>query len=444
MKQPLDYETKSSYSLTVTATDSDNEPASVKVTITVTDVGPRFGKASYGFTVAESAAKDTAVGTVTASPEAGFTGVIYNLTGVGNAHFAIDKVSGQITVVKDLDYETQRSYDLMVKAESATPDQGVTRTPDETSVPLTINVGDVGPAFSQSSYSFTVADDAPTGKVVGTVKALLEGDFAGFESVEHEFLPRSSEFSIHKTTGVITVAGVLDYSNGSYTLNVRATPQKAGYTDDPGNVRVPIGPPGKASTSTPAAAGGAPAAKAVMKDHPLGFELSVMGEPVAVGGTVSYTLTLTNRHNVALTNLTWRDVTLGGAAQTLADLAPGASVTVSGSFGPVQAIHLPGIILTFAADSDQTTERLASGFVTLTDAAMQPAALPAASTLTISVVRAQFAAPDMHLAHNIPDLTLTLDGADISGGFLTHYEATAALRAGATPPPRYWKRVLTR
>ncbi len=205
---------------------------------------------------------------------------------------------------------------------------------------------------------------------------------------------------------------------------MRATPQKAGYTDDPGNVKVTIGPPGKASTSPP---GGAPAAKAVMKDQPLGFELSVMGEPVAVGGTVSYTLTLTNRHNVALTNLTWRDVTFGGAAQTLTDLAPGASVTVSGSFGPVQAIHLPGIILTFAADSDQTTERLASGFVTLTDAAMQPAALPAASTLTISVVRAQFAAPDMHLAHNIPDLTLTLDGADISCGFLTHYEATGGL-----------------
>ncbi len=104
-----------------------------------------------------------------------------------------------------------------------------------------------------------------------------------------------------------------------------------------------------------------------------------MGEPVAVGGTVSYTLALTNRHDVALSNLTWRDVTFGGAAQTLADLAPGASVTVSGSFGPVHAIHLPGIILTFVADSDQTDERLASGFVTLADAAIaapQPAALP--------------------------------------------------------------------
>ncbi len=47
--------------------------------------------------------------------------------------------------------------------------------------------------------------------------------------------------------------------------------------------------------------------------------------------------------------------------------------------------------------------------------------------LTIRVVRAQFAAPDTHLAHNIPDLTLTLDGADISCGFLTHYEATGGL-----------------
>ncbi len=429
VKQDLDYEKTESYSLTVTATDSDNEPASVKVTITVTDAGPRFGKASYSFTVAESTAKDAAVGTVTASPESGFTGVTYGLTGTGNGDFTIDKDSGQITVAKGLDYETTPSYDLMVKAESATPDQGVTRKAEVTLVPLTISVGNVGPSFGKASYGFTVAEDKAKPYKVGTVTALLTGDFAGFESVKHRFEPSSSVFSIDETTGVITVAGALDYSQGSYKLNVRATPVKTGAAaGDPGNVSVRIGPPGKAST--PAASSGAPAARAAVKEHLLGFELSVMGEPVAVGEMVSYTLTLTNRHNVALTNLTWRDVTFGGAAQTLADLAPGASVTVSGSVGPVQAIHLPGIILTFVADSDQTDERLASGFVTLTDAAIaapQPAALPAASMLTIRVVRAQFAAPDTHLAHNIPDLTLTLDGADISCGFLTHYEATGGL-----------------
>ena len=377
----LDYEDKQSHSLTVTAVDSDKEPESVVVTITVTDVGPRFGKASYRFTVAEDKAKPYKVGTVTASPEAGFTGVIYTLTGAGKADFAIDKDSGQITVSNNLDYETTPSYNLMVQAESNTPDQGVTRKAEVTLVPLTINVGDVGPTFSRSSYSFTVAEDAEKDTVVGTVTALLTGDFAGFESVKHRFEPSSSVFSIDETTGVITVAGALDYSQGSYKLNVRATPVKTGAAaGDPGNVSVRIGPPGKAST--PAASSGAPAARAAVKEHLLGFELSVMGEPVAVGGTVSYTLTLTNRHNVALTNLTWRDVTFGGAAQTLTDAAI---------------------------------------------AAPQPAALPAASMLTIRVVRAQFAAPDTHLAHNIPDLTLTLDGADINCGFLTHYEATGGL-----------------
>ncbi len=177
--------------------------------------------------------------------------------------------------------------------------------------------------------------------------------------------------------------------------------------------------------------------------------LTVPEAPVPVGETLAYTLTASNTGTVNLTGVTWRDVTSGGTAQPLSNLAAGASVTATGSFGPVQTHHLPGIILTVAVDTDQTDERLASKFVTLTAAPSESSGRqsppsgqdglsgqpPGSSTrtrvpssLVLRVVRVQYNVPDVHLAHNIPDLLLTLpDGSETTCNFLTHYENTGGL-----------------
>ena len=63
VNKTLDYEKKNSYDLMVTARAS-GESTDVPLTITVPNVGPAFGKASYGFTVAEDAAANAEVGTV--------------------------------------------------------------------------------------------------------------------------------------------------------------------------------------------------------------------------------------------------------------------------------------------------------------------------------------------------------------------------------------------
>ena len=50
------------------------------------------------------------------------------------------------------------------------------------------------------------------------------------------------------------------------------------------------------------------------------------------------------------------------------------------------------------------------------------------STLVLRVVRVLYEVPDVHLAHNIPDLLLTLpDGSETTCNFLTHYESTGGL-----------------
>ena len=67
--------------------------------------------------------------------------------------------------------------------------------------------------------------------------------------------------------------------------------------------------------------------------------------------------------------------------------------------------------------------------------ATSPSVIPSApSTLGLRVNRVLFSAPDVHLAHNIPDLTLTLaDGSEASCDFLTYFESNFGLARWGHP-----------
>ena len=187
-------------------------------------------------------------------------------------------------------------------------------------------------------------------------------------------------------------------------------------------------------SSTPGSTPGTP-------QGPLVLTITVSGAPIEVGQTLNYTVTVVNTGTEPLTGVTWRDVTSGTAAQSLSDIAVSGSTSTTGSFGTVRASHMPGVILTVAADSDQTSEREASLYVEVVAATLgtssdelsgQPPGsgtrTRVPSSLVLRVVRVQFNVPDVHLAHNIPDLLLTLpDGSETTCNFLTHYENTGGL-----------------
>ena len=171
--------------------------------------------------------------------------------------------------------------------------------------------------------------------------------------------------------------------------------------------------------------------------------LTVSQNPAQVGHTLTYTVTVSNTGAQQLTGLIWRDTSLDPASawQSLPDLAAGASTTASGSFGLLQSAHIPYVIVTVRVDSDQTDERVTSEQVavvaastespgspvspqpaTVDLAAQQPVSTPTRprvpSTLVLRVVRVLYEAPDVHLAHNIPDLLLTLpDGSETTCDF---------------------------
>ena len=180
----------------------------------------------------------------------------------------------------------------------------------------------------------------------------------------------------------------------------------------------------------------------------LDVTLTVPAGPAEVGQTLTYTVTASNTGAQGLTGVRWRDTTVSteSAWQSLGNLAAGASTTATGSFGPMDHSHIPHIILTVAVDSDQTDERTTSLQVEVVAATSESSTLQTPpvglsgerqvtgpqprvpSSLQLRVVRVLYEVPDVHLAHNIPDLLLTLpDGSETTCNFLTHYESTGGL-----------------
>ena len=135
----LDYEGKSSYSVTVTATDGGGLSDSIAVAISVTDVNeaPAYANASASLSVAENTATGADIGSpvTAADSDAGDT-LTYTLgTTADDGHFGIDAGSGQLQTQGALDYEGKSSYAVTV---TATDGGGLAA-----SIAVTITVTDV-------------------------------------------------------------------------------------------------------------------------------------------------------------------------------------------------------------------------------------------------------------------------------------------------------------
>ena len=116
----LNYETKSSYSVTVSATDdsgASNNSATITVTISVTDVNdaPEFAE---GSSTTLSVDKDTYpsrdLGDPVSATDADGDTLTYSLGGTDAALFEIDSTNGQLSNIGWLDYEDKSSYSVTI------------------------------------------------------------------------------------------------------------------------------------------------------------------------------------------------------------------------------------------------------------------------------------------------------------------------------------------
>ena len=221
-----DYETKSSYSLTVKASDGDGLSDSIALTVNLTNVeetlpnrAPAFASESATRQVAENSAGGVNVGAPVTATDPDDDTLTYSLSGTDASSFAIGASTGQITTVANVNYdhETKPSYSLTVEAS----DGELTD-----SIAVTVNLTDVNeaPAFAASSATLEVAENSAGGVNVGAPVTATDPDD---DALTYTLSGTdASSFAIGASTGqVTTVDGeTYDYeTKPSYSLTVKAT-----------------------------------------------------------------------------------------------------------------------------------------------------------------------------------------------------------------------------
>ena len=189
-KDPLDFESKSSYSVTITAEDTDNETGTVDVTITVTDVADdptvSIGEGSaeegedvtFEVTFSEPATKAATV-SWTASTAAG-TASSNDLSGTtsGTLMFAIGETSGTVTIstVDDEVYEADETFTVSLTSATGAvlgtaKDASGTINNDETIPTLTLPL--VSNTIRESNSGGNNHRTTMTPTLNGTVEGLI-------------------------------------------------------------------------------------------------------------------------------------------------------------------------------------------------------------------------------------------------------------------------------
>ncbi len=281
----LDYETKSSYSVTITASDGKGGITSIDVTINVTDIdetpvntpineqpensAPAFTEGSSTTrSIPENTDSGVNIGTPVTATGANGNTFIYSLAGDDADAFSINSRTGQIMTKAALDYETKSTYKVIVNvsggissASIASSDgvSGASGTSDASdasvrlastvsgngvAITVTINIADIdetpvnapineqpqnsAPVFTESSSTTrSIAENTNAGTSIGNAVSATDAD--GDTLTYSLGGTDATSFSINSATGQLQTSAALDYETKSnYTVTITATDGNGG------------------------------------------------------------------------------------------------------------------------------------------------------------------------------------------------------------------------
>uniref|UniRef100_A0A663DRW9 Cadherin related 23 n=1 Tax=Aquila chrysaetos chrysaetos TaxID=223781 RepID=A0A663DRW9_AQUCH len=242
LRQPLDRETKSEFTVEFSVSDSQGV---IKGTVNiqvgdVNDNAPRFHNQPYSVRIPENTPVGTPIFIVNATdPDQGAGGsVLYSFQPPSN-FFAIDSGRGIVSVIRELDYEVTQAYQLQVNA----TDQDKNK-PLSTLANLAITITDVqdmDPIFINLPYSTNIYENSPPGTTVRMITA-IDQDKGRPRGIGYTIVSgnTNSIFALDYISGALTLNGPLDRENPFYSAGFILTVKGTELNDDrtPSNATV--------------------------------------------------------------------------------------------------------------------------------------------------------------------------------------------------------------
>uniref|UniRef100_A0A8C3XYW0 Cadherin-23 n=1 Tax=Catharus ustulatus TaxID=91951 RepID=A0A8C3XYW0_CATUS len=242
LRQPLDRETKSEFTVEFSVSDSQGV---IKGTVNiqvgdVNDNAPQFHNQPYSVRIPENTPVGTPIFIVNATdPDQGAGGsVLYSFQPPSN-FFAIDSGRGIVSVIRELDYEVTQAYQLQVNA----TDQDKNK-PLSTLANLAITITDVqdmDPIFINLPYSTNIYENSPPGTTVRMITA-IDQDKGRPRGIGYTIVSgnTNSIFALDYISGALTLNGPLDRENPFYSSGFILTVKGTELNDDrtPSNASV--------------------------------------------------------------------------------------------------------------------------------------------------------------------------------------------------------------
>ncbi|XP_034149297.1 protocadherin-16 [Esox lucius] len=279
---PLRHSDRAEYSLTVTASDHGTPPhtSTCLLRIQVLSSSKTSAKNTLSMTLnsVEGAIPGSVIGSVRShdhrDPLLLDSQVTYVVVGGTDRQgtFMVDRLTGDVYLVRELDYEEGDRYTLHVEVSDFTR-----AFPSSHRVQLDINVqdrNDHAPQFSEDPVTIVIPENTLPGASIYTFQA-DDKDGSGPNSavrysIEHRWPDSPSLLTLDPSTGVLTLGQSLDHeATASLVLVVRATDQ----AEDPlsrrwGSVTAQVF---VTDVNDNAPVFSSPSAVSVMEDQPVGF-----------------------------------------------------------------------------------------------------------------------------------------------------------------------------
>ncbi len=294
----LDYETKSSYSVTITVSDGKGGSDTIGVTINVTDVDEATNTApvfTEGETASRSVAENTGSGVdigsaVSATDEDNDT-LTYSLSGSDASSFSIGSTNGQLRTSTALDYETKSSYSVTITVSD--------RKGGSDTIAVTINITDVdeatntAPVFTEGeTASRSVAENTGSGVDIGSAVSATDEDN---DTLTYSLSGSdASSFSIGSTNGQLRTSAALDYeTKSSYSVTINVSDGKGG--SDTINITINVTDVDEATNTAPTFTDGTSTTRTVDENTKSGVDISsAVSATDADNDTLSYSLSGTD------------------------------------------------------------------------------------------------------------------------------------------------------